>query len=95
MADQAVQENSETTSGGRRYVGLVVSDKANKTIVVRTQTKKQHPMYKKFITRDKKLHCHDEQNEANIGDTVEISEVSRKLSKLKRYELVRIIERAK
>jgi small subunit ribosomal protein S17 len=79
----------------RSYIGLVVSDKNNKTIVVNISTKKQHPLYKKFIRRDTKLHCHDENNEAHLGDKVEVREISRKLSKLKRYELIQVIERAK
>lgn len=82
-------------TGRRAFIGLVVSDKGDKTIVVTVRTKKKHPMYKKYIRQDKRLHAHDEQNTAGVGDTVEIQEVTRKLSKLKRYELVRIVERAK
>lgn len=94
--DSVVQSGSEVRKVVRRtYIGQVVSDKGDKTIVVNISTKKQHPTYKKFIRRDSKLHCHDEQNNAHLGDTVEVREVTRKLSKLKRYELVQVIERAK
>ena len=97
MAEEvATNEELITERSGRRtFTGLVVSDKGDKTIIVNVSTKKKHPLYKKYIAVDKKLHAHDEQNTAGAGDTVEIQEVTRKLSKLKRYELVRIVERAK
>ncbi|MGF1573438.1 MAG: 30S ribosomal protein S17 [Sumerlaeia bacterium] len=102
MANEGTNQDSVVQSGSqerhvvrRTYIGLVVSDKGDKTIVVNITTKKQHPTYKKFIRRDSKLHCHDAENNAQIGDTVEVREVTRKLSKLKRYELVQVIERAK
>lgn len=82
-------------TGRRSYLGLVVSNKGDKTIVVNVTTKKKHPLYQKYVRQDKKLHAHDVNNVAGEGDTVEIQEVTRKLSKLKRYELVRIVERAK
>jgi len=97
MAEQVASNEELITerTGRRSYTGLVVSDKGDKTIVVNVSTKKKHPLYKKYVRADKKLHVHDEQNTAGAGDTVEIQEVTRKLSKLKRYELVRIVERAK
>ena len=79
----------------RLYTGVVISDKSDKTIVVKWQRLAQHPLYKKYMRRDKKLHAHDENNEAHIGDRVELVEVSRPLSKTKRYRLKRILERAK
>ena len=92
----APQQTTEHKRGhARTYVGMVVSDKMEKTIVVVVQRLKPHPMYKKYIRRDKKLHVHDENNDANIGDKVEVIEISRPLSKTKRYRLRQIIERAK
>ena len=59
-------------SGNREFVGIVTSDKMDKTIVVQVNTKKLHRLYKKYVSRSKKYHAHDEQNEAHIGDTVRI-----------------------
>ena len=75
-------------------VGLVVSNKMDKTIVVAVQDNVKHPIYGKIIKRTLKLHAHDEENTCNIGDTVEVME-TRPLSKTKRWRLVEIIERAK
>ena len=75
-------------------VGMVVSDKMDKTIVVAIQDNVKHPLYKKIIKRTIKLKAHDENNECRIGDKVEIME-TRPLSKDKRWRLVRIIEKAK
>ena len=79
----------------KAYVGEVVSAKMDKTIVVRVQRLVQHPLYKKYVRRDKKLYAHDAGNEAGVGDKVEVVEMTRPLSKLKRYRLRRIVERAK
>ena len=75
-------------------VGLVVSNKMDKTIVVAVQDNVKHPIYGKIIKRTLKLHAHDEENTCNIGDRVEVME-TRPLSKTKRWRLVEIIERAK
>ncbi len=75
-------------------VGLVVSDKMDKTIVVAVQDSVKHPLYKKIIKRTVKFKAHDENNECGIGDKVEIME-TRPLSKDKNWRLVRIIEKAK
>ena len=75
-------------------VGLVVSNKMDKTIVVAVQDNVKHPIYGKIIKRTLKLHAHDEENTCNIGDKVEIME-TRPLSKTKRWRLVEIIEKAK
>ena len=75
-------------------VGLVVSNKMDKTIVVAIQDNVKHPNYGKIIKRTLKLHAHDEENTCNIGDKVEVME-TRPLSKTKRWRLVEIIERAK
>ena len=74
--------------------GKVTSNKMDKTITVAVQDNVRHPLYKKIVKRTYKLHAHDENNEANIGDTVKVME-TRPLSKTKRWRLVEIIERAK
>ena len=75
-------------------LGKVVSDKMEKTIVVAVETKVRHPLYGKTLKRTTKFKAHDENNEAKIGDVVEIME-TRPLSKDKRWRLVEIVERAK
>ena len=74
--------------------GVVVSDVNDKTIVVEVKERKPHPVYGKMMTSTKKFHAHDEKNEAGIGDTVQIME-TRPLSKMKRWRLVKIVEKAK
>ena len=74
--------------------GIVVSDANDKTIVVAVEERTPHPIYKKMITSTKKFHAHDENNEAGVGDTVQIME-TRPLSKMKRWRLVKIVEKAK
>ena len=86
---------SETTRAFRKTrVGIVISDKMDKTIVVAIATNVQQPLYHKIIKRTYKLKAHDEKNEAGIGDTVKVMEC-RPLSKDKRWRLVEIIEKAK
>ena len=75
-------------------VGMVVSDKMDKTIVVAIQSKEKHALYGKTVNKTTKLKAHDEGNECRIGDKVEIME-TRPLSKDKRWRLVEIIEKAK
>ncbi len=75
-------------------VGIVTSNKMDKTIVVSVRDNVKHPLYKKIIKRTVKFKAHDENNECNIGDRVEIME-TRPLSKDKRWRLVNIIEKAK
>ncbi|MBR1758666.1 MAG: 30S ribosomal protein S17 [Lachnospiraceae bacterium] len=75
-------------------VGLVVSNKMDKTIVVAVVDNVKHPLYNKIVKRTYKLKAHDENNECNIGDRVRVME-TRPLSKDKRWRLVEIIERAK
>ena len=75
-------------------VGVVTSDKMDKTVVVSVRDNVKHPLYKKIIKRTVKFKAHDENNECSIGDRVEIME-TRPLSKDKRWRLVRIIEKAK
>ena len=74
--------------------GVVVSDKADKTITVRIDVARQHRMYKKIVRTSSTLHAHDEGNEAHIGDTVRLIE-SRPLSRTKRWRLVEVLERAR
>jgi len=75
-------------------VGRVVSNKMDKTIVVAIEDRVKHPLYKKIMKNTYKLKAHDEMNECNIGDTVEVME-TRPLSKDKRWRLVQIIEKAR
>ena len=75
-------------------VGMVVSNKMDKTIVVALEDNVKHPVYGKIIKRTLKVHAHDANNECSIGDRVEIME-TRPLSKTKRWRLVQIIEKAK
>jgi ribosomal protein uS17 len=74
--------------------GVVVSDKGDKTIVVKVDVIKSHPKYKKVVRRSVKFHAHDEQNTAGIGDTVRIVE-TRPLSKTKRWRLAEVVEKAR
>jgi len=78
----------------KERIGVVVSDKMDKSIVVAVKRKVKHPIYGKFVKQTNKFMAHDENNDCNIGDTVKISEV-RPLSKNKRWRLVEILERAK
>ena len=75
-------------------VGVVVSDKMDKTIVVAVRDNVRHPLYNKIVKKTYKLKAHDEKNDAKIGDTVRVME-TRPLSKDKRWRLVEIMERAK
>ena len=75
-------------------VGIVISNKMEKSIVVSEVRKVKHPMYGKFVLKTKKYMVHDEKNDCNIGDTVKIME-TRPLSKSKCWRMVEIIERAK
>ena len=92
-----MSEQTETTKkpGLRKTrVGVVTSTKMDKTIVVSEKNNVQHPLYKKILKRTKKFKAHDENNEAGIGDRVEIME-TRKISKDVNWRLVKIIEKAK
>ncbi|HMQ59372.1 MAG TPA: 30S ribosomal protein S17 [Flavilitoribacter sp.] len=75
-------------------IGIVTSSKMDKTISVSVERRLRHPIYGKFVKKTKKFMAHDEKNDCNVGDTVRIME-TRPLSKLKRWRLVEIIERAK
>lgn len=84
----------ETRNLRKERIGVVFSNKMDKTITVAVKWKEKHPIYGKFVNKTKKYHAHDEKNDCNIGDTVRIME-TRPLSKLKRWRLIEIIERAK
>ena len=90
MENQMVQ----TKKGKREFVGIVTSDKMDKTIVVSIVSKTLHPLYKKYVTRIKKVKAHDENNEAKQGDRVRVIEC-RPISKEKCWKLAEIVERAK
>ena len=85
---------AETRNLRKTRVGIVVSNKMDKTVVVAIQDNVKHPVYGKIVKHTAKLHAHDEKNECAIGDRVEVME-TRPLSKTKRWRLVRIIEKAK
>ena len=85
---------SDNRGNRKTRVGVVVSDKMDKTIVVEMKTKVTHPLYKKTINKTTKLKAHDEENSCGIGDTVRVME-TRPHSKDKRWRLVEIIEKAK
>lgn len=78
----------------KERIGVVASNKMDKSIVVSIERKVKHPKYGKFVKKSSKFVAHDETNECNIGDTVKIME-TRKLSKRKNWRLVEILERAK
>ncbi len=84
----------ETRNLRKERIGVVFSNKMDKSITVAVKWKEQHPIYGKFVNKTKKYHAHDEKNECNIGDTVRIME-TRPLSKTKKWRLVEIIEKAK
>ena len=75
-------------------IGVVSSNKMDKTITVNVERKIKHPLYGKFLKKTTKFHAHDEKNECSIGDTVKIME-SRPLSKTKRWRLVEVVEKVK
>ena len=85
---------SEQRGMRKERIGVVVSDKMDKTIVVAIRTRVKHPLYGKIMNRTTKLKAHDENNECGVGDTVRVME-TRPLSKDKHWRLVEIIEKAK
>ena len=85
---------SEQENSTRIVTGRVISDKMDKSITVMVERKVAHPIYKKYVKRSTKLHAHDENNECNVGDLVNITS-TRPLSKTKCWKLVEIVTRAK
>jgi small subunit ribosomal protein S17 len=88
--------DAETTRVNPRKVreGIVISDKMDSTLVVAVNERVRHPRYGKTVERTKKLYVHDEKNEAKLGDKVRVQE-TRPLSKLKRWRLTEVVERAR
>ena len=84
---------AERTSRREVRVGTVVSDRMDKTFVVKVETRLPHPLYGKIVRRSKKYKAHDEENQCRVGDVVRIME-TRPLSRTKRWRLVEIVERA-
>lgn len=82
-----------TKSNKKELIGLIVSDKMDKSVVVRVERFVQHTVYKKYIKRYKNYHAHDEKNECAIGDEVKIIE-TRPISKLKRFRVAEIVKKA-
>lgn len=91
---EVIKNIEEVNANRKQRIGVVVSDKMDKTITVLVERRLRHPIYGKFVRKTKKFLAHDEQNSCKEGDKVRIIE-SRPLSKLKRWELVEILERAK
>jgi small subunit ribosomal protein S17 len=97
MEEEAVMNNAAApvkSKGKKEFVGIVKSDKMDKTIVVSVETTALHPLYKKYVKRVKKLKAHDETNDAKIGDRVRVVEC-RPISKEKCWKLAAIVERAR
>jgi small subunit ribosomal protein S17 len=92
VADVAAREHVPGVQKVRQ--GIVVSDRADKTITVRIDTARRHRRYQKIVRTSRTLHAHDERNDANVGDTVTVRE-ARPLSRTKRWRLVEVIQRAK
>ena len=94
MAEQIKDANVKTSSRKKVLQGIVVSDKSDKTITVKTERQIAHPLYKKYYKKSKKVTAHDENNECGIGDIVKVQEI-RPLSRTKRWNLIEILEKAK
>ena len=96
-SDNTQRDNTQSDGAERneRKVmrGMVTSNKMSKTLVIQIDRKVKHPMYEKFVARKTKLYAHDEKSEAKVGDIVEVCQ-TRPLSKLKRWRLVRIVQKA-
>lgn len=96
--ESAPGNNTEAGNTDERRVrkvmrGMVMSNKMDKTIVVQVNRKVRHPIYEKFVSKRTKLYAHDDQGEVNVGDIVEITQ-TRPMSKLKRWRLLRIVQKA-
>jgi small subunit ribosomal protein S17 len=91
---ESTATSTEKTPGRRKtLIGKVVSTKMAKTIVIEVRRQKAHPFYKRVVARSKKFYAHDEDSTAHVGDYVKIEE-TRPLSKLKRWQLKEIVQRA-
>ncbi len=94
VTEETATDTVETRNARKVREGLVVSDKMDKTAVVEVVDRVRHAKYNKFVLRTKKLHAHDEANDANVGDKVRVME-TRPLSKNKRWRITEVLERAK
>ena len=92
--EQTVTATNKDRNRRKVRTGVVVSDKMDKTVLVRIDRTVTHPLYRKTVRRSSKLAAHDEQNDAHVGDTVRVVE-TRPISKSKRWRIVDIVERAK
>ena len=93
MSDSNPTSSEQDRNKRRAMRGQVTSDKMQKTVVVEVSRKVKHPLYEKYISRRTKLHAHDENEEAKIGDLVEVMQ-TRRLSAKKRWRVVRIVRKA-
>jgi small subunit ribosomal protein S17 len=93
MAETTTTSTAEATGRRKTLIGKVVSTKMAKTIVIEVRRQKAHPFYKRVVARTKKFYAHDEEGTAHVGDFVKIEE-TRPLSKLKRWQLKEIVQRA-
>jgi len=91
MSENQTIENQDARNLRKTRVGKVVSSKMNKTAVIETVTRVPHPRFGKIVKQVKKFHAHDEENKAQVGDTVRIME-TRPLSKLKRWRIVEVLK---
>ena len=94
MMETTTTTNSVDRNLRKIRVGVVSSNKMDKTITVNVERKIKHPLYGKFLKKTTKFHAHDEKNECSIGDTVKIME-ARPMSKTKRWRLVEVVEKVK
>jgi small subunit ribosomal protein S17 len=93
-SEQQAQQAAAERARRKIRQGVVVSDKMDKTVLVRIDRQMRHPLYKKIVRRSSKLAAHDERNDAHVGDTVRVME-TRPLSKNKRWRVIEIVEKAK
>lgn len=95
MTETAPNQTDSTKARGQRRVleGKVTSNKMDKTITVEVNRRVKHPLYEKFVNRRTRVHAHDENNECQIGDLVQVAE-TRPLSKLKRFRLIKVVTKA-
>jgi small subunit ribosomal protein S17 len=96
MSTSEQQQVQGAQERGRRKIrqGVVVSDKMDKTVLVRIDRQMRHPLYRKIVRHSSKLAAHDERNDAHVGDTVRVME-TRPISKNKRWRVIEVVERAK
>jgi len=93
MSAEVTQSAGPDRADRKVMRGTVTSNKMQKTVVIEVMRKVRHPLYEKYLSRRTKLYAHDENNEAKIGDIVEVMQ-TRPLSKLKRWRLLRVVQRA-